>query len=78
MFGMIVTAVLIGLVIGIGIPSACLGLAHIYEQRILDEERRHWNLKKMEGLTKRDETNDNELHQTKRLKTEKMTGGGYK
>lgn len=39
MLGWIVTAVLIGIVIGIGMPSMILGLAHIYEQRILGEER---------------------------------------
>ena len=39
MLGWIVTAVLIGIVVGIGMPSMILGMAHIYEQRILDEER---------------------------------------
>ncbi|MGX8177333.1 hypothetical protein ACWS7L_07545 [Exiguobacterium artemiae] len=39
MFGWIVTAVLIGIVIGIAMPSMIIGLAHIYEQRILSEER---------------------------------------
>lgn len=39
MLGWIVTAVLIGIVIGIGMPSVILGLAHILERRILNEER---------------------------------------
>ena len=67
MLGWIVTAVLIGIVIGIGMPSMILGLAHIYEQRILGEERGRAEYGEKPGSQeKQDASNAGKLHQKPR------------